>query len=177
MSFLLYRVSATSARVVRVAPRISVSSRSPFSISAPVAKSPLDPVKDTLKSVDRTVSDAAVKGIEKGGRIHVPFDPLSPYQSTLPLSIHSPLITHSTGSTAKLYMAKQLTHVPLVSNHTPCVCEMLTDTSLQSKSPKPPKKPSASTPPKLQEPPRKPKVKSRARHRNSLARLRGKLPS
>ncbi|MCJ1300970.1 hypothetical protein MMC08_003769 [Hypocenomyce scalaris] len=69
MSFLLYRVSATSARVVRVAPRISVSSRSPFSISAPVAKSPLDPVKDTLKSVDRTVSDAAVKGIEKGEQV------------------------------------------------------------------------------------------------------------
>lgn len=82
MSFL-YKVSTTSARVARVAPRIQTASRAPFSISAPTAKSALDPVKDALKAVDRTVSDAAVRGIETGGRI-------SPYFATRSITIYRP---------------------------------------------------------------------------------------
>lgn len=38
-----------------------------FSTSPIVRKSPVETVKDAAKKVDRTVSDAAVKGIEKGG--------------------------------------------------------------------------------------------------------------
>lgn len=32
------------------------------------SKGPIDAAKDALKSVDKTVSGAAVKGIEKGGK-------------------------------------------------------------------------------------------------------------
>ena len=35
--------------------------------TSPYRQSVVDSAKDTLKKVDRTVSDAAVKGIEKGG--------------------------------------------------------------------------------------------------------------
>ncbi|ORY12732.1 hypothetical protein BCR34DRAFT_482229 [Clohesyomyces aquaticus] len=38
-----------------------------FSTSPIVRKSPVETVKDAAKAVDRTISDAAVKGIEKGG--------------------------------------------------------------------------------------------------------------
>ncbi|KAF2730436.1 hypothetical protein EJ04DRAFT_579838 [Polyplosphaeria fusca] len=37
-----------------------------FTSSAIARKGPVDAGKDALKAVDRTVSDAAVKGIEKG---------------------------------------------------------------------------------------------------------------
>ncbi|KAF2459517.1 hypothetical protein BDY21DRAFT_370240 [Lineolata rhizophorae] len=37
-----------------------------FSTARPLQKSAADSVKDTAKKVDRTISDAAVKGIEKG---------------------------------------------------------------------------------------------------------------
>ncbi|KAK5006889.1 hypothetical protein LTR16_009256, partial [Cryomyces antarcticus] len=37
-----------------------------FSTSARYQKSPVDTIKETAKAVDRTISDAAVKGIEKG---------------------------------------------------------------------------------------------------------------
>jgi len=38
-----------------------------FSTTPFVRKSATETVKDAAKSVDRTISDAAVKGIEKGG--------------------------------------------------------------------------------------------------------------
>lgn len=38
-----------------------------FSTSPIVRKSPVETVKDAAKTVDRTVSDQVVKGIEKGG--------------------------------------------------------------------------------------------------------------
>lgn len=38
-----------------------------FTTSARFQKSTVDSVKDAAKKVDRTVSNAAVKGIEKGG--------------------------------------------------------------------------------------------------------------
>lgn len=38
-----------------------------ISATASYNKGPIDATKDTLKKADRTVSDAAVKGINKGG--------------------------------------------------------------------------------------------------------------
>lgn len=40
-----------------------------FSTSPLARKSAVDAAADTVKSVDRTISDAAVKGIEKGGML------------------------------------------------------------------------------------------------------------
>ena len=57
MSFL----ALTTLRTVRAAPVAR------FSTTAIAQKSPVDAAKDTLKKVDRTVSDAAVSGIEAGG--------------------------------------------------------------------------------------------------------------
>lgn len=39
-----------------------------FSTSVYLRKGPVEGAKDAVKQVDRTVSDAAVKGIEKGGK-------------------------------------------------------------------------------------------------------------
>lgn len=47
-----------------------------FSTSPIVRKSPVETVKDAAKTVDRTVSDAAVKGIEKGGTFSLLLIPL-----------------------------------------------------------------------------------------------------
>jgi hypothetical protein len=63
MSFL-YKASTSAFRVARLAPRAA------FSTSVRSQKSAIDVAKETLKEVDRTVADAAVKGIEKGGRLH-----------------------------------------------------------------------------------------------------------
>lgn len=41
-----------------------------FSTSHIARKSPVEAVKDAAKAVDRTISGAAVKGIEKGGMSH-----------------------------------------------------------------------------------------------------------
>ena len=38
-----------------------------FSTNARLQKSATETIKDAAKTIDRTVSDAAVKGIEKGG--------------------------------------------------------------------------------------------------------------
>ncbi|MCJ1485265.1 hypothetical protein MMC06_005439 [Schaereria dolodes] len=59
MSFF-YKASSNAFRAARIAPR------APFSISVRSQKSAVDTAKDTVKSVDRKISDAAVKGIEKG---------------------------------------------------------------------------------------------------------------
>jgi hypothetical protein len=40
-----------------------------FSTSVYLRKGPVEATKDAVKTVDRTVSDAAVKGIEKGGSL------------------------------------------------------------------------------------------------------------
>lgn len=61
MSFL-YKTSTSAFRVARLAPRAA------FSTSVRSQKSAIDVAKDTLKEVDRKVADAAVRGIEKGGR-------------------------------------------------------------------------------------------------------------
>ena len=58
MSFL----ARTTLRTVRVAPVAR------FSTTAVANKSVVDSAKDTLKKVDRTVSDAAISGIETGGK-------------------------------------------------------------------------------------------------------------
>jgi len=39
-----------------------------FTTTTRMNKGPIDVAKDVLKKVDRTVSDAAVKGIETGGK-------------------------------------------------------------------------------------------------------------
>lgn len=38
-----------------------------FSTTPVARKGPVETIKDAAKAVDRTISDAAVKGIEKGG--------------------------------------------------------------------------------------------------------------
>ena len=63
MSFLL-RQAAAPLRTVRVA---APSTAARLSTSIKVQKSAVDSAKDVLKKVDRTASDAAVKGIETGG--------------------------------------------------------------------------------------------------------------
>lgn len=42
----------------------------PISSTARLQKGPIEAAKDTLKKADRTVSGAAVKGIDKGGMSH-----------------------------------------------------------------------------------------------------------
>ena len=42
-----------------------------ISATTPYNKGPIDATKETLKKADRTVSDAAVKGIDKGGKSSV----------------------------------------------------------------------------------------------------------
>jgi hypothetical protein len=43
-----------------------------FSTTPVARKSPVETIKDAAKAVDRTISGAAVKGIEKGGT-YIPF--------------------------------------------------------------------------------------------------------
>jgi hypothetical protein len=43
----------------------------PFTTSLRLNKGPVEAVKDAAKKVDRTVSDAAVVGIEKGGMLFI----------------------------------------------------------------------------------------------------------
>jgi len=50
-----------------VRPASSIVARRTFTTSRVACKSVVDSVTDALKAVDRTVSDAAVKGIDKGG--------------------------------------------------------------------------------------------------------------
>ncbi|KAI1609324.1 hypothetical protein EDD37DRAFT_653711 [Exophiala viscosa] len=66
MSFLY-----TATPALRAVARASALRQSPrlFSTTLIQQKSPVDSAKDTLKSVDRAVSDAAVSGIDKGVEI------------------------------------------------------------------------------------------------------------
>jgi hypothetical protein len=43
-----------------------------FSTTPVARKSPVEAVKDAAKAIDRTISGAAVKGIEKGGTYNLP---------------------------------------------------------------------------------------------------------
>ena len=43
-----------------------------FSTTARYNKGPVEGIKDAAKTVDRTVSDQMVKGIEKGREYHLP---------------------------------------------------------------------------------------------------------
>ena len=63
MSFLVSRVPALAAR------RATPAAVSRFSTSPRAQKSAVDATKDAAKAVDRTISDAAVKGIDTGGRM------------------------------------------------------------------------------------------------------------
>ncbi|KAK4943438.1 hypothetical protein LTR10_016929 [Elasticomyces elasticus] len=66
MSFL-----SSTTFALRTAVRASALRQSPrlFSTTLIQQKGPVDAAKDTLKSVDRAVSDAAVAGIDKGVEI------------------------------------------------------------------------------------------------------------
>lgn len=62
MSFLTSRMPMVARRVVNPA----IVAR--FSTSQPTQKGPVEVTKDAINKVDRTVSDAAVKGIDKGSK-------------------------------------------------------------------------------------------------------------
>lgn len=51
----------------RVVPSLAPTTIRSISSTASYQKGPVETAKDTLKQADRTVSDAAVKGINKGG--------------------------------------------------------------------------------------------------------------
>lgn len=64
----------SAARFALMRARVAMPARSSgflatrtLSSSAVMNKSPVEATKDTLKKADRTVSDAAVKGLNKGG--------------------------------------------------------------------------------------------------------------
>ncbi|PYI33064.1 hypothetical protein BP00DRAFT_424446 [Aspergillus indologenus CBS 114.80] len=62
-----------SAALKPTAPSISIGATRALSSSACLNKGPVESAKDTLKAADRTVSDAAVKGIEVGGTLFSSF--------------------------------------------------------------------------------------------------------
>ncbi|KAJ9368933.1 hypothetical protein DTO282E5_6391 [Paecilomyces variotii] len=70
MSFIT-RVTPLSARLSAntTAPVLSVARSRFLSSTASYQKGPVETTKETLKKVDRTISDAAVKGIEKGEQV------------------------------------------------------------------------------------------------------------
>lgn len=65
-----------------------------FSTTPVARKSPVETIKDAAKAVDRTISGAAVKGIEKGGKssltIHTLFPNLHPFLSCVNGNITHP---------------------------------------------------------------------------------------
>jgi len=64
-----------------------------FSTSPIARKSPVETIKDAAKAVDRTISGAAVKGIEKGGTSYTTLHPQphSRLHHTFPLPPHTPI--------------------------------------------------------------------------------------
>ncbi|KAL3477571.1 hypothetical protein BJX99DRAFT_257383 [Aspergillus californicus] len=56
----------TAAPLRQTTPSLSIAGRRLVSSTSKRDSGPIDATKDTLKKVDRTVSDAAVKGIETG---------------------------------------------------------------------------------------------------------------
>ena len=69
---LTARVASTPA--IRTTPALGVGAARSISSTARRQSGPVDATKETLKKADRVVSDAAVKGIEKGGMFHVSCD-------------------------------------------------------------------------------------------------------
>lgn len=68
MSFLTRTTPvATRATATSLTAPSSVLAYRYFSTTQAAQRGPVEAAKDTLKKVDRTVSDAAVKGIETGG--------------------------------------------------------------------------------------------------------------
>jgi hypothetical protein len=64
MSFLYRSNAVLRSAAIRPSPRL-------FSTAVVYQKSATETVKDGLKAVDRTVSDAAVKGIDAGGKLYL----------------------------------------------------------------------------------------------------------
>jgi hypothetical protein len=61
------RFALMRARVAMPAPSSGFLATRTISSTAMMSKGPIEATKDTLKKADRTVSDAAVKGLNKGG--------------------------------------------------------------------------------------------------------------
>lgn len=78
-SSIQYLVPESGSKVtmnsLRIVPRKALPlTRARFLSTSPLArKSAVDAAKDTAKSVDRTVADAAVKGIETAGQCSIRF--------------------------------------------------------------------------------------------------------
>jgi hypothetical protein len=72
MSFLTRTAPFTTARATTIvaAPSSVLAYRS-FSTTLAAQRGPVETTKDTIKKVDRTVANAAVKGIETGGTYFV----------------------------------------------------------------------------------------------------------
>lgn len=70
-----------SSLLLRTLPRqtVSLTARRAFATSPSAQKSAVDSAKEALKSADRTVSDAAVSGIEKGGTLSTDVPPAFDY--------------------------------------------------------------------------------------------------
>lgn len=66
---LVTRIGPVSARVSvnTTAPVLSVARTRFLSSTVSYQKGPIETTKETLKKIDRTISNAAVKGIETGG--------------------------------------------------------------------------------------------------------------
>lgn len=64
MSFLYRSNAVLRSAAIRPSPRL-------FSTAVVYQKSATETVKDGLKAVDRTMSDAAVKGIDAGGKLYL----------------------------------------------------------------------------------------------------------
>ena len=82
MSFLSRTNGALRTVAARPSPRL-------FSTAVVYRKSATESVKDGLKTVDRTVADAAVKGIDAGGKLKNSPPPSSTlFKSDRSLTVH-----------------------------------------------------------------------------------------
>jgi hypothetical protein len=68
-----------------------------FSTTPIARKSPVETIKDAAKAVDRTLSGAAVKGIEKGGKFMQPY-PFIPMFSITATHCNPTVLLKSTAS-------------------------------------------------------------------------------
>lgn len=75
---LASRLAPRLAPVRATAPAVGVAASRAVSSTPKREKGPVDATKDTLKKVNRSVSDATLKGIETGGRSPILVDDVFP---------------------------------------------------------------------------------------------------
>jgi hypothetical protein len=95
MASLTSRTALIARRVATQATKSTILPRAAFSTTNPHQKSAVASAKDTLKSVDRTVSDKLVDGIDIGSSFHLSFlyptpSPPSPFTISHLISPHHP---------------------------------------------------------------------------------------